>query len=164
MRTLPTPGSRRVATFACRTAAATASIHSRSVCAPNPPSLFQPVDEAVHRGAHGHRVTAGGFVTGAAGMGHLKFKIRFLRVNERHHTVAIAAVNRLRLNPIRTRVQHLNVQVAELDDMVAAYQRVKELGFRMALGVGSTATTRNCPSTPSRHRVSSGRSAGIRSW
>jgi hypothetical protein len=66
----------------------------------------------------------------------LKFKIRFLRVNERHHTVAIAAVNRLRLNPIRTRVQHLNVQVAELGDMVAAYQRVKELGFRMALGVG----------------------------
>ncbi|HET9892958.1 MAG TPA: VOC family protein, partial [Mycobacterium sp.] len=61
---------------------------------------------------------------------------RFLRVNERHHSVAIAAVNRLRLNPIRTRVQHLNVQVAELDDMTAAYQRVKQLGFRMALGVG----------------------------
>jgi 2,3-dihydroxybiphenyl 1,2-dioxygenase len=66
----------------------------------------------------------------------LKFKIRFLRVNERHHTVAIAAVNRMRLNPIRTRVQHLNVQVAALDDMTAAYQRVKGLGFRMALGVG----------------------------
>ncbi len=37
----------------------------------------------------------------------LKFKIRFLRVNERHHSVAIAAVNRVPLNPIRTRVQHL---------------------------------------------------------
>jgi 2,3-dihydroxybiphenyl 1,2-dioxygenase len=114
-------------------------------------------------------VTGGGFVTGAAGLGHvavtttkphqlrgyydalldarlsdyidetiggLKFKIRFLRVNERHHTVAIAAVNRLRLNPIRTRVQHVNVQVAELDDMTAAHQRVKQLGFRLALGVG----------------------------
>jgi 2,3-dihydroxybiphenyl 1,2-dioxygenase len=66
----------------------------------------------------------------------LKFKIRFLRVNERHHSVAIAAVNRLPLNPIRTRVQHLNVQVAELDDMTASYQRIKELGFGMALGVG----------------------------
>ena len=66
----------------------------------------------------------------------LKFKIRFLRVNERHHSVAIAAVNRMRLNPIRTRVQHLNIQVAELDDMTSAYQRVKQLGFRMALGVG----------------------------
>jgi 2,3-dihydroxybiphenyl 1,2-dioxygenase len=66
----------------------------------------------------------------------VKFKIRFLRVNERHHSVAIAAVNRLPINPIRTRVQHVNVQVADLDDMVGSYQRVKELGFDMALGVG----------------------------
>jgi 2,3-dihydroxybiphenyl 1,2-dioxygenase len=66
----------------------------------------------------------------------LKFKIRFLRVNQRHHSVAIAAVNRLPINPIRTRVQHLNIQVAELDDMTASYQRVKQLGFDMALAVG----------------------------
>jgi 2,3-dihydroxybiphenyl 1,2-dioxygenase len=66
----------------------------------------------------------------------LKFKIRFLRVNQRHHSVAIAAVNRMPINPIRTRVQHLNIQVAELDDMTASYQRVKELGFHMALAVG----------------------------
>lgn len=66
----------------------------------------------------------------------LKFKIRFLRVNERHHTVAIAATTRLPLNPIRTRIQHCNVQVAELDDMTMAHHRVKELGFDMALSVG----------------------------
>jgi 2,3-dihydroxybiphenyl 1,2-dioxygenase len=66
----------------------------------------------------------------------LKFKIRFLRVNQRHHSVAIAAINRLPINPIRTRVQHLNIQVADLDDMTASYQRVKELGFHMALTVG----------------------------
>jgi 2,3-dihydroxybiphenyl 1,2-dioxygenase len=66
----------------------------------------------------------------------LKFKIRFLRVNERHHTVAIASVNRLPINPIRTRIQHCNVQVADLNDMTLAYQRVKELGFDMALSVG----------------------------
>ena len=66
----------------------------------------------------------------------LKFKIRFLRVNERHHSVAIAAVNRLPINPIRTRVQHLNIQVADLDDLTASYQRVRELGFGMALDVG----------------------------
>jgi 2,3-dihydroxybiphenyl 1,2-dioxygenase len=66
----------------------------------------------------------------------LKFKIRFLRVNQRHHSVAIAALNRLPINPIRTRVQHLNIQVAELDDMTASYQRVKQLGFHMALAVG----------------------------
>ncbi len=66
----------------------------------------------------------------------MKLKIRFLRVNQRHHSVAIAAVNRLPINPIRTRVQHVNVQVADLDDMIASYQRVKELGFDMALAVG----------------------------
>lgn len=66
----------------------------------------------------------------------VKLKIRFLRVNERHHSVAIAAVNRLPLNPIRTRIQHLNIQVADLDDMATAYRRVKQQGFGMALGVG----------------------------
>ena len=66
----------------------------------------------------------------------VKLKIRFLRVNERHHSVAIAAVRKLPVNPIRTRVQHLNIQVAELDDMTNSYQRVRELGFDMALGVG----------------------------
>lgn len=66
----------------------------------------------------------------------VKFKIRFLRVNERHHTVAIAATTRLPLNPIRTRIQHCNVQVAELDDMLQSYQRVKAFGFDMALSIG----------------------------
>ncbi|WP_322859339.1 VOC family protein [Mycobacterium europaeum] len=66
----------------------------------------------------------------------MKFKIRFLRVNERHHSVAIASVNALPVNPIRTRVQHVNVQVATLDDMVGSYQRVRELGFEIALSVG----------------------------
>lgn len=66
----------------------------------------------------------------------VKLKIRFLRVNERHHSVAIAAVQKVPLNPIRTRVQHLNIQVADLDDMTSAYQRVKDSGFDMALSVG----------------------------
>ncbi|MCA1004838.1 VOC family protein [Rhodococcus hoagii] len=65
-----------------------------------------------------------------------KLKIRFLRVDARHHSVAIAAVRGLRVDPIRTRIQHLNIQVAELDDMTSSYQRVRELGFGLALGVG----------------------------
>ena len=69
-------------------------------------------------------------------MSGIKVKIRFLRVNRRHHSVAIAAVNRLPINPIRTRVQHLNIQVAELDDLTDSYQRVRALGFDMALGIG----------------------------
>lgn len=115
------------------------------------------------------RIRHGGFVTGAAGMGHVaitstkpaqlhgyydtvfdarltdyidetisgvKFKIRFLRVNERHHSVAIAAVRGLPVDPVRTRVQHLNIQAAELDGMVDCYQRVGALGFDMALAIG----------------------------
>ncbi|GAA3437051.1 VOC family protein [Kutzneria kofuensis] len=66
----------------------------------------------------------------------VKLKIRFLRVNSRHHSVAVAATGGLKVNPIRTRIQHLNIQVANLDDMLLAYQRVQELGFGMALSVG----------------------------
>ncbi len=66
----------------------------------------------------------------------VKLKARFLRVNERHHSVAIAAVRGLPLDPIRTRVQHVNVQVATLDDMVSAYQRVTALGFPMMWEIG----------------------------
>ncbi|MFD7818365.1 VOC family protein [Streptomyces sp. NPDC059785] len=66
----------------------------------------------------------------------VKLKIRFLRVNERHHSIAVAATRGLPLDPIRTRVQHLNIQAATLDDVAQSYQRVHELGFNMALSVG----------------------------
>ncbi|GAA3837519.1 biphenyl-2,3-diol 1,2-dioxygenase [Streptomyces coacervatus] len=66
----------------------------------------------------------------------VKLKIRFLRVNERHHSIAVAAVRGLPIDPVRTRVQHLNIQTATLDDVAQSYQRVHELGFEMALSVG----------------------------
>ncbi|MER7187499.1 VOC family protein [Streptomyces hyaluromycini] len=66
----------------------------------------------------------------------VKLKIRFLRVNERHHSIAIAAVRGLPVDPVRTRVQHLNIQAASLDDLARSYERVHELGFDMALSVG----------------------------
>lgn len=66
----------------------------------------------------------------------LKMKIRFLRVDERHHSIAVANIRGVPLDPIRTRVQHVNIQSATLDDMLAAYARVTELGFRMAWSVG----------------------------
>lgn len=66
----------------------------------------------------------------------IKLKIRFLRVNERHHSITIAAVRGLPIDPIRTRVQHLNIQAATLDDVTQSYQRVHELGFETALSVG----------------------------
>jgi 2,3-dihydroxybiphenyl 1,2-dioxygenase len=66
----------------------------------------------------------------------VKLKIRFLRVNERHHSIAVVGTRGLSLDPVRTRVQHLNIQAATLDDVARSYQRVCELGFDMALSVG----------------------------
>ncbi|QGN49743.1 extradiol ring-cleavage dioxygenase [Micromonospora sp. WMMC415] len=66
----------------------------------------------------------------------VRFRIRFLRVNGRHHSVAVANTEGLRIDPIRTAIQHLNTQVATVDDMTASYQRLKQLGFTMALGIG----------------------------
>lgn len=66
----------------------------------------------------------------------VKLKLRFLRVNERHHSIAVANVAGLVLDPIRTSIQHMNIQVATLDDMVQSYERVIELGFGMAWSVG----------------------------
>lgn len=142
----------------------------RAVRFPGPNRLVQEIfTTARTTDAPLRAVTAGGFVTAEAGMGHVavvtknplqmrgyyntvfdarlsdyiyetmggaRLKIRFLRVNERHHSIAVANARDARVNPIRTTVQHLNIQVAELDDMLAAYLRVKELGFGMALSVG----------------------------
>ncbi|MBZ3900308.1 MULTISPECIES: VOC family protein [Streptomyces] len=66
----------------------------------------------------------------------VKLRIRFLRVNERHHSIAVAAVRGLPIDPVRTRVQHLNTEVANLDDLARGYERVHALGFDMALSVG----------------------------
>nr|WP_256986137.1 VOC family protein [Streptomyces sp. CB04723] len=76
------------------------------------------------------------FDAGRPTISGVKLKIRFLRVNERHHSIAVAATRGLPIDPIRTRVQHLNIQAATLDDVAQSYQRVHELGFDMALSVG----------------------------
>jgi 2,3-dihydroxybiphenyl 1,2-dioxygenase len=64
------------------------------------------------------------------------FDFTFLRLNERHHSVAIAATRHLRIDPIRTRIHHLNLQAATLDDVTASYLRCRELGFRIANAIG----------------------------
>ncbi|MGW6117847.1 VOC family protein [Nocardia sp. NPDC055165] len=66
----------------------------------------------------------------------LTMKIRFLRVNERHHSIAVANIRGIRIDPIRTRVQHVNIQAGTLDDMLGSFGRVTESGFRMAWSVG----------------------------
>lgn len=66
----------------------------------------------------------------------ITMKIRFMRVNERHHSVAVANINGFKVEPVRTSVQHINIQASTMDDMIAAYTRVRENGFRMAWSIG----------------------------
>jgi 2,3-dihydroxybiphenyl 1,2-dioxygenase len=69
-------------------------------------------------------------------LGGVSLDIEFLRLNRRHHSVAIAGTRGLRLDPIRTRVQHFNVEVATLDDLLGAFLRCRALGFEIAHELG----------------------------
>jgi len=69
-------------------------------------------------------------------LGGVMLDVAFLRMNERHHSVAVAATRGLRLDPIRTKVQHVNLVAAHLEDVSAAYQRVRRLGFEIAHEIG----------------------------
>ena len=63
-------------------------------------------------------------------------ELSFLRVNERHHTMAIAATRGKRMNPLRTGIHHLNLQAQSLDDVTEAYRRMRGLGFAISNGIG----------------------------
>lgn len=66
----------------------------------------------------------------------LTLDIDFFRVNERHHSIAIARVRGLALDPIRTKIQHMNLLVGSLADLSAAFRRCRQLGFEMAHEIG----------------------------
>lgn len=60
----------------------------------------------------------------------------FYRFNERHHSYALVSTPGIKLDPLRTRIQHFEVQVATLDDMTNAYERCRKLGIPIAMEVG----------------------------
>lgn len=62
--------------------------------------------------------------------------IVFLRLNPRHHSLAIAAVRDLPIDPIRTQIQHFNMLVNSMEDLSQAYSRLKSLGYEMAHEIG----------------------------
>lgn len=62
--------------------------------------------------------------------------ITFLRFNERHHSMAVAAPRGLRLDPIRTKCQHLNMVASSLGDVTGAFERLRDLGYEMAHEIG----------------------------
>ncbi|TGL49521.1 extradiol ring-cleavage dioxygenase [Leptospira wolffii] len=69
-------------------------------------------------------------------MSGVTLDITFLRMNPRHHSIAVAATRGLRLDPIPTRIQHLNIEAKNLEDMTGAYLRCRNLGFEIARGIG----------------------------
>lgn len=66
----------------------------------------------------------------------ITLNISFLRFNERHHSIAVANTKGIKLDPIRTRVQHINFEVLELNDVTSTYQRCKDQGFNIIWDVG----------------------------
>lgn len=69
-------------------------------------------------------------------IGPARLHIRFLRAGERHHSIALADVAGLPIDPVRTAVQHVNIQVERLEDLLSSFHRVTELGFTIAWSVG----------------------------
>lgn len=73
----------------------------------------------------------------------VNLKFTFLRVNPRHHSIAVAATKGLAMDPFATKIQHLEMQVATLDDVAAAYRRCRALGFKIAMAVGQHTNDRD---------------------
>ena len=69
-------------------------------------------------------------------IGGVDLKFTFLRVNPRHHSIAVAATRGLAMDPFATRIQHMEMQVPTLDDLGEAYRRCRALGIRIMMAVG----------------------------
>lgn len=69
-------------------------------------------------------------------IGGVNLKFTFLRVNPRHHSIAVAATRGLAMDPFATKIQHMEMQAATLDDVGEAYRRCRALGIRIMMAVG----------------------------
>ena len=65
-----------------------------------------------------------------------EMEFTFLHLNERHHSLAIGATAGMRIDPIRTRIQHMMLEAESLEAVGDAYLRCQELGYRIAMGMG----------------------------
>jgi 2,3-dihydroxybiphenyl 1,2-dioxygenase len=73
----------------------------------------------------------------------LDFRFTFLRVNLRHHSIAIGATRGLAIDPIRAKIQHIEMQVATLDHVTEAYRRCRALGFKIGMSMGQHTNDRS---------------------
>lgn len=63
-------------------------------------------------------------------------ELSFYHLNQRHHSIAVGGTKGLKLDPIRKRVQHVSIETAKLEDVTAAFGRLRGMGFKMAMGIG----------------------------
>jgi len=68
--------------------------------------------------------------------GRTVLDVTFLRVNERHHSVAIAATRGRGIDMFRTRINHFNIEAATVDDLSFAHERCAQAGYKITRGVG----------------------------
>jgi 2,3-dihydroxybiphenyl 1,2-dioxygenase len=61
---------------------------------------------------------------------------RFFNINSRHHSFALAASVKPVMDPFTTKIHHMEMQVATLEDVGAAYRRCRKLGIPITMGVG----------------------------
>lgn len=66
----------------------------------------------------------------------VQLELSFYHLNQRHHSIAVGGTKGLKLDPIRKRVQHVSIETARLEDVTAAFGRLRKLGYKMAMGIG----------------------------
>lgn len=69
-------------------------------------------------------------------LGGVEMEFTFLHLNERHHSLAIAATKGTRIDPLKQRIQHIMIEARTLSDVTDAYVRCKELGYSIAMSMG----------------------------
>lgn len=73
----------------------------------------------------------------------LNFKFTFLRLNPRHHSIAVGATRGVVIDPIPTKIQHIEMQAASLDHVTEAYRRCRSLGFKIGMSMGQHSNDRS---------------------
>ena len=73
----------------------------------------------------------------------VNLRITFLRVNSRHHSIAVAGTKGIAMDPFATKIQHIEMQVTTLDDISDAFTRCRKLGFKIAMSVGQHSNDRD---------------------
>lgn len=66
----------------------------------------------------------------------LQLLITFTRFNERHHSIAVAETKGLKMDPMPSRIHHMALEVNSVHDVIAAYERCRDLGYKVTMSLG----------------------------